>query len=183
MIFVSVSRGPQFTFQHFSRLTRTTIARRPCFVHDGDPVEPGDQIHDDSWVAPELSHQVWAELHREVRPWQTRPCPRDDERFGALSVNLQGKLPLNAIEKIVQRCHPNIDHAPSDTAPLVSRSSPVFISAIAATVEVGRPQGFQHGGSREDVENHAAECKLRFARSALNPYSVPLRRPPSFLSR
>ena len=26
--------------------------------------------------------------------------------------------------------------------------------------------------AREDVEGHRAECKLRFARSALNPYSV-----------
>ena len=33
---------------------------------------------------------------------------------------------------------------------------------------------FQHGGSREDVEGHGAECQLRFARSALNPYSVAL---------
>ena len=47
-------------------------------------------------------------------------------------------------------------------------------SCVAATVETGRPQGFQHGGSREDVEGHRAECKLRFARSALNPYSVAL---------
>ena len=33
-------------------------------------------------------------------------------------------------------------------------------------------KGFRHRGSREDVEGHGAECKLRFARSALNPCSV-----------
>ena len=36
-----------------------------------------------------------------------------------------------------------------------------------------RSQGFQHEGSREDEGGHGAECKLRFARSALNPTPWP----------
>src|ERR1700722_19967846 len=57
----------------------------------------------------------------------------------------------------------------------IGRSDPVHPrSFIVATVEVGHPQGFQHGGSGEDVEGLAAERQLRFARSALNPYSVAL---------
>ena len=48
------------------------------------------------------------------------------------------------------------------------------LSYLAAIVKVGRPQGFQHGVSREDDEDHGVECKLRFARSALNSYSVAL---------
>ena len=31
------------------------------------------------------------------------------------------------------------------------------------------------------MEDHGAECKLRFARSALNRYSVALHRPPIYL--
>ncbi len=55
------------------------------------------------------------------------------------------------------------------------RSEPVRLwSCAGATVEVGRPQGFQHGGSREDVEGHGAEWKMGFACSALRPYSVAL---------
>jgi hypothetical protein len=41
------------------------------------------------------------------------------------------------------------------------RSTPRFVRKVFNTEEEGRT-----------TENHGAECRLRFARSALNPYSV-----------
>ncbi len=45
----------------------------------------------------------------------------------------------------------------------------------------GSQQGFQHGRAGRTMENHRAERRLRFALSALNPYSVPLSPPPFVL--
>ena len=62
------------------------------------------------------------------------------------------------------------------------RSEPVRPwSCAAATKEAGRPQGFQHGGSREDGRGPPSRMEIALRANRIEPFLRGPRRPPCFL--
>ena len=61
-----------------------------------------------------------------------------------------------------------------------TRSEPLTLVCVAATVEAGRPQGFQHGGSREDHREPRSRIHIALRAKRFEPLLRALRRPPCF---